>query len=371
MINPLIITRNENAGVFRKICAEIGATQRELVGDDWSLAMFLKRDLKNYSYQSHYVLDVSAFTEKGDEFISLVEGITYQNDNANVVIYADGYIAGDDFLDKLVHSGITNIVADYPDLNEKDNINAMNEDLKECLTTGLAKTKWRRFDNSFDAFAKAREEAEIAEKEMMKPRYSTAEIHIAVIGAQTRIGTTTLALRMAEYFRSRNANSVVVCASKRGIPQLDMMNELFDGKSENGIYTIGNGIDICDTNADTHTQYNAEIYDFGNAPTSKIHFDDFDKVYLLGGTSWNELPMIYAAQLPMNKVNYTVAVNFSDDKQVEKYREALSVNLNEVLTLPFNSDPLSTDCYEDIFDKEFDEWADNNEIEDETETAEK
>ncbi len=35
----------------------------------------------------------------------------------------------------------------------------------------------------------------------MKPRYSQASLHIAVVGAQSRIGTTSFALRMAEYFR--------------------------------------------------------------------------------------------------------------------------------------------------------------------------
>ncbi|MGN0680166.1 MAG: hypothetical protein ACI4JS_10925 [Oscillospiraceae bacterium] len=368
MINPLIITRNENAGLFRRICGEIGASQRELIGDEWSLALFLKRDLKNYNYQSHYVLDVSAFKEKGDDFVSLVEGILYQNDKANVVIYADGYFAGDGFLDKLVHSGITNIVANYSDLKDKDNFNAMAEDLKECLTSGLPREKWRRYDNSFDAFAQAREAAEIAEKELSKPRYAKSSIHIAVVGSQTRIGTTTFSLRLAEYFRSRDAESVVVCAAKRGVPQLEMIYEMFGGTEQDGIYTIGEGVDICSADAEPKKSYNAEIYDFGNTPTSGLDLNDFDKVYVVGGTSWNELPMIYAAQLPLNKVNYTVAVNFSGSAELDKYREALSVNLNDVISLPFEVNPFSIDHYEKIFDDEFDEWADENEEED---TAEK
>ncbi len=367
MTNPLIISRNENAGLFRKICAEIGASQRELIGDDWSLALFLKRDLKNYTYQSHYVFDVSAFKEKDDEFISMVEGITYQNDKASIVIYADGFYPGDPFLDKLVHSGITNIVANYTDVSDKENFDLMTADLKECLTTGLPKTKWRRFDTSFDAFAQAREAAEIAEKEMTKPRYSQAKVHIAVVGAQNRIGTTTFALRLGEYFRSRDAASVVVCANKRGIPQLEMMKELYNAAEQDGIYTLGEGIDICAANVEPKRSYNAEIYDFGSTVTSDIDFTDFDKVFLVGGTSWNELPMIYTAQLPLNKVNYTVAVNFSDDAAIDKFREALSVNLNDVLSLPFESDPLSVAKYEDILDAEFGKWADENEEEDITE----
>lgn len=42
----------------------------------------------------------------------------------------------------------------------------MMEDLKECLTTGLSRQKWRKYDKSFDAFAEAREAALIAEKKV-------------------------------------------------------------------------------------------------------------------------------------------------------------------------------------------------------------
>lgn len=360
MINPLIIARNENAGLFRKICSELGANQRELIGDDWSLAIFLKRDLKNYAYQSHYIIDLSAVTEKDDDFVSLVEGLTYQIDKSKIVIYADEHYAGDTLLDKLVHSGITNIVACYSDLKDKDNYAAMTADLKDCLSeNGLPQEKWRRFDNSFDAIAQAREEAEKAEKEAAKPRFAKAEIHVAVVGAQTRIGTTTFALRLAEYFRSRDAQSVVVCASKRGISQLEMISDSFDSTmNTDGIFTIGNGIDICSTSADPQKKYNVEVYDFGNTSTSAIKFDDFDKIYLVGGTSWNELPMIYAAQQPLNSINYTVAVNFSTADKIEKCREALAVNLNDIINLPLEADPFVISSYEDMLDNQFQSWSD-------------
>lgn len=358
MINPLLISRKENAGILRKICTEIGATPRELSGDEWSLALFIKTDLKNYMYQSHYVLDVAAFQEKGDELIALCEGIALQKDPSSIIIYADHFFPGDDFLDKLVHKGIHNIVANYPDVDEKANITNMMADLKECLTTGLSRQKWRKYDKTFDAFAEAREAALIAEKEREKPRYSQASLHIAVVGAQSRIGTTSFALRMAEYFHSRDGESVVVCASKRGADQLEMMKTCYEeAKIQDGVYTI-NGIDICSSDTDAAKVYNAEIYDFGSKqPTD---FSGFDKIYVVGGTSWNELPMIYDIQNDLNKVNYTVAVNFSDEATIEKNRELLSVNLNDVICLPYAPDPFSlTAGYEEIFDNDFAEWADS------------
>ena len=348
MLNPLLISRKENAGILRRICSELGAVPREIIGEDWSLAVFLKRDLKTYLYQSHFIFDLSAFKEQGDEFVNLCAGIYYQKSDANIVIYADNFYPGDEILDKLVHNGITNIVSNYPDVDEKTNISMMTQDLKECITEGLSQKKWRRFDKSFDAFAEAREATRIAEKEKEKPRYSQSNISIAVVGAQGRIGATTFALRLAAYFKSRDGESLVVC----GFPQLEMMNEYYGGSEQNGIYTI-NGIDICTALTEPEKQYNVQIYDYGSLPTSELKLDSFDKVFLIGGISWNELPMIYMAQQPLNSVNYTVAVNFSDKAAVEKNKEFLMLNLNEVMVLPFEPDPFAVEQYEGIFDAFF------------------
>lgn len=172
------------------------------------------------------------------------------------------------------------------------------------------------------------------------------------MGAQGRIGATTFAMRLAAYFKSRDGESLVVCANKRGFPQLEMMSEYYGGSEQNGIYTI-NGIDICTALTEPEKQYNVQIYDYGSLPTSELKLDSFDKVFFIGGTSWNELPMIYMAQQPLNSVNYTVAVNFSDKAAVEKNKEFLMLNLNEVMVLPFEPDPFAVERYEDMLDMEF------------------
>ena len=138
-----------------------------------------------------------------------------------------------------------------------------------------------------------------------------------------------------------------------------MMKEFHEINVMNGVYTINGSIDACAAETDTEKVYNAEIYDFGNRQTSMLDFTGFDKIYVVGGTSWNELPMIYDAQTDLNKVNYSVVVNFSDEATIEKYRGILSVNLNDVICLPFEPDPFEIGKYEEIFDNDFAEWADS------------
>ena len=64
-----------------------------------------------------------------------MEGITLQKDDAEIVVYAGNFYAGDEFLDKLVHSGFTNIAANYSDVDEKTNIEMMAADLRACLVS--------------------------------------------------------------------------------------------------------------------------------------------------------------------------------------------------------------------------------------------
>ena len=358
MTHAIFVARRENAGMLDKTAAELNIQLRKIIMDEFSLSTFLKSELKSYMFHNPFVFDVSCCEEQGDDFIALLEGITLQKDDAKIVVYAGNFYAGDEFLDKLVHRGFTNITANYSDVDDKTNIEMMAADLKECLQEGgLSKQKWRRYDKSFDAFAEAREMAAIAEKEKAKPVYSEAKISVAVVGAQSRIGTTSFAIHLADYFRDRSAEPVVVSVQQKGQEQLEMMCDTFDGKSENSIYSI-NGIDFCVPASETDKKYNAEIYDFGNTDTSEIDFSEFDKVYLIGGTSWNELPMVYTAQIPMNKVNYTVALNFANQKDIDKYGEILSPNLNEVICAPYEPDLFSSAAFEDIFDKAFEDFRD-------------
>lgn len=169
MINPLLITRKENAGILRRICSELNAVPREMIGEDWSLAVFLKRDLKTYLYQSHFIFDLSAFKEQGDEFVNLCAGIYYQKSDANIVIYADNCYPGDEILDKLVHNGITNIVANYPDVDEKTNISMIAQDLKECITEGLSQKKWRRFAKCLTHLQKPAKLPELPKRKKKSP----------------------------------------------------------------------------------------------------------------------------------------------------------------------------------------------------------
>lgn len=365
MIHPFYVCRKENAGLLNKICAELNAQPpRKLVMENFELSRFVKSELKSYQFQNPFVFDISCCEEKGDELLSYLEAITYQIDDVKIVVYASGYYAGDDLLDKLVKIGITNIVANYDDVDEKTNIEMMLEDLKECMSDeGLSPKKWRRYDSSYDARAEARAAALLQEKEEAKPQFSQANLNIAVVGAQPRIGTTSFAIHLADYFTKRGATAAVMNLNPRGDMQLEMMCDIYNGiDNGNGSYQI-NDIDFYASSAPGNID-GVEIHDYGNIADEPNSFSGYDKLFLIGGTSWSELPMMYQAQKELNASNYTAIINFSSDEQIKRNNDILSLNLNEVIRAPFEPNTFSSVAYEDIFDEVFDSFRDSEQSED-------
>lgn len=360
MIHPIYFSRKENAGLLDKICAEQKAQLRKFTLEHFSLNLFLRTELKSYMFNNPFIFDISCCEEKGDELVAALEAMTYQKDDIKIIVYAGGHYVGDELLDKLVHKGITNIAASYDDVDDKTNIAKMLEDLKECMSdSGLAPKKWRRYDRSYDALAEARAAALIAEKESAKPQYSRADMRIAVVGAQPRIGTTSFAVHLADYFCSRGAHPVIINDNPRGDMQLEMMHDIHDGiDNGDGSYRINN-IDFYRYGAALPvSDGGVEIHDFGSMDGTVPDFRGYDKLYLVGGTSWSELPMMYQAQKELTATNYTAIINYSSHEQIRRNKDILSLNLNEVFCAPFEPELFSSTAYEELFDSEFDDYRD-------------
>ncbi len=226
------------------------------------------------------------------------------------------------------------------------------------MTDGLSPKKWRRFDKNYDAFAEARAAALLAEKEEAKPQYGSADIKIAVVGAQQRIGTTSFAIHLADYFMEHGATPAIVNHNTRGDMQLEMMCDIYEGiDNGNGSYRIKD-MEFYGSEAVIETDHSVEIHDFGALDGVIPDFNGFDKLYLVGGTSWSELPLIYQAQKELNATNYTAIINYATDEAVKRHRDILSFNLNEVIRAPYEPDTFSSAAYEEIFDSEFDDFRD-------------
>ncbi|MDR1754095.1 MAG: hypothetical protein LBR74_04215 [Eubacterium sp.] len=351
MINPLLIARKEYADILKKICAELETSEpRRQIGNEWSMATFLRSDLKNYMLQTHFVFDVSAFREKDDEFISLLEGIQLQNTKARIIIYAPEYKAGDPLLEKLVNSGYTNVVAGYDSKNEMINSEQMYDDLKECFSkNGLPSKKYNRYiKHTF------------TQEPVEEPTsYKNSRFTVAVVGTMNRIGVTTYGIHLCDYVARHGGKAAIVMFGSGGELQHKMLSVYLSGAEIEKGFTA-RGVDFF-TGSDLpeFANYNLVVYDFGsNIDNAREWLDSANQITLCGGVKWNELGRQSAAEKSLAGYNYTLAVNFSHENICRNYDEMLKRNVSEYAVMPYSPSLFDATENDEIFESIYSEFID-------------
>ncbi|MGN0649672.1 MAG: hypothetical protein ACI4KM_04480 [Oscillospiraceae bacterium] len=369
--NPILFSITKNAGIIDRYCKERGIKPTKITfSGPTDLQDVVNSDLRNMRFHDVYIFD-TALCGDSAEFLNCMKAAQFQTD-ARIVVYAAEHYAGDDLLDGLISIGITNIVARYDENDIEENIKLMMNDLAECLSEdGLSHKKWRRYQRGYDPAAEARYEQALREKEAAKPTFANAKLKIAVIGAQPRIGTTTTAIHIADYFVKHKATAAICnsAGSDASDLQLDMLCDMYNGVND-GDHIFTNGISFYKKGA-APAEVNVIIHDFGaiRAETAS-QLVGFDLIYLVGGVSWSEIWMTYAAQSMMPQINYKVLVPFADssvlDRSIEIEDEGCSTiekvlsgqNFSDIICLPYAAEDFSSEEFESLFDKEFNGYRD-------------
>ena len=206
------------------------------------------------------------------------------------------------------------------------------------------------------------------EIEIKHQEYTRAKLQNAVVGCQNRIGTTSYAVHLCDYISRRNGKAAYVCAYKDGDLQLEMMKEILEARDNGDSFELA-GIDFYSSAFNVPDSYNAVVYDCGSV--GKNAYSDVceraDRIYLIGGTSFSELPAVVSAQEPFSNINYTLIANFSSTADCDKYNELLSCNLNPVIAAPYAPKLFGTTAYDELFDKELESFSDKEHSIDENE----
>lgn len=95
-----------------------------------------------------------------------------------------------------------------------------------------------------------------------------------------------------------------------------MINDAYDGEDNGGYYTVG-GIELYPNGCQPVLDYNVEVYDLGVLNENNAEkLSAFDRIYLVGGISWNEFPLTYQSQTLIGQYNYTILINFCDNERL-------------------------------------------------------
>ena len=159
------------------------------------LKQFVIYDMRNFSHCTELILDRGAFRDSDDAFVQAIEEFLtmYQ---ARVTVIAEGLGQEEELFIKLLEAGVGNIVTERE-------IERQQEEIEGCLS-GQGLRKYR-----------IREKQEIYH-EGERYNFSCSRIQIAVVGSQGRIGTTTVALGLANWLTEVGGRSCYVEANESG-----------------------------------------------------------------------------------------------------------------------------------------------------------
>ena len=277
----LYLTSNQKTALIDAAVREKELTAKKLAGR-FSLKSFVTKDMRNYTAAKTFVMDAACAEETAGDFCVALQSFQMMF-SARIIVILSGCDNGEDYISRLISSGVTNIVtADTPE--------GVTEELLECLSEDGMQRYLPQY--TFAEQEQAVETVEQPEAEVIrKYKWNAKNIKIAVAGSQRRSGVTVTAFNMAAWLTARGAE---VCYVEMNTNRhLQMVLATYDAPKDGEHCTV-DGIDCYLTN-ELDRDYNFIIYDCGvmNTPTSS--FKNADIRLLCGSVLPYELSEFHRA----------------------------------------------------------------------------
>lgn len=184
----ILAITNENEKLITEVCKECGEEQVQIFTGIKNLNRFVVQELRNLNNFKYAIIDITTTKESEEDIVKTIVTIKSMY-NIRIIILALGYKQGNTLLSKLFNEGIYNFVIGKDYGTQKD-------ELKDSLTgDGKQYKDAIRFRNEvLDTDKKS--------KVIIKKEYKKIKqiVNIAVIGTESRIGTTTQALLICAFF---------------------------------------------------------------------------------------------------------------------------------------------------------------------------
>ena len=288
---------------------EDGKPIKKMIGN-FVLKKFVVYDMRNFSHCSELVLDRLAFGDSDEAFVeAIVEFQTmYQ---ARVTVIVEGLSEPDGLFQGLLDAGVGNIVTE-PDIER------MQEEICLCFCdSGLGKYHVR--------------EKKEAYCEGDRYTFLCSRVQIAVVGAQNRIGTTTVALGLANWINMAGGTACYVEGNDSG--HMECIAEGYEMETEGGGYML-DGVGYY--REQPEREYQFIINDFGvNIPQTMQ-----DILILVCGTKPYELPDTIRLLQYYREQELIILFPFVANGLRETYKKAFQTSGQRVLFLNYQPDCL-------------------------------
>lgn len=218
-----------------------GMPIKRMVGR-FSLKQFIVYDMRNFSHFTDVVLDRAAFGDTDGEFAQVIEEFLTMY-TARVTVICEGLTQSDPLFWALIESGVRNIVC-------ATEIEGIQQEITECLSEeGMLRYVPEEPQGDVE-----KEEAPAEERY----HFECKDVRIAVVGAQPRVGTTTVAVGLCVWLARVGASVCYVEVNQSGC--LEMLAKGY-GMEQAGDGWVFEGVHFCKEQPQGEFQF--VVYDFG------------------------------------------------------------------------------------------------------------
>jgi hypothetical protein len=302
----LYLARNESINLLDKAASENSLHIRKLSGN-FSLSEFIVKDMRKYASCRYFCVERAAADEKDNEFLEALKSFQMMFSARVIVIYETEYQMEhlDSFTRELAQIGVTDIVTAF-DMDEK------LEQIAECLsadgmTRYMPKPKPKTNPGAAaasnfievceDEYTESEPEEErvalaqslipkqlrlLAEMEDEQYRFDCLNVSIGVIGATRRVGTTTIALGLANFIKNHGGTACYAAINMNH--HLKSIADAYNFDTEEDYYTY-DAIDFCECMLPKH-DYNFVIMDYGDMKREAVRKYKESDIHILCGASY-------------------------------------------------------------------------------------
>lgn len=240
----LYLTSNDHINLLDFLNDEHGIIIKKLSGT-FSLRQFVLGDLRSLNHFQYMVIDLNAIKDSNSDILEAVNAYKKMF-TSRLIFYIEDMKAHRDLVHELIENGVFNIVT----ATDVEAIKA--EILKSISDLGTSKRdlilKLNPNDASFNTTIHAYE-------------FSKKEIKIAVTGVQHRVGTTTMAINLANYLSNIGAKVCYVEANEHD--HLSKLPAFYLGMTFKDDVILYNGVKYLSLHSECHDEFDFIIYDMG------------------------------------------------------------------------------------------------------------
>jgi len=240
----LYLSSNKHINLLDFLSDEHGIIIKKLAGT-FSLRQFVLGDLRSLNHFQYMVIDLNAIKDSNSDIMEAVNA--YKKMFASrLIFYIEDMKVHQELVHKLIGNGIFNIVT------AADVETIRTEFLKSVSDLGISKRDVMlmlapdefSFKTSVEAY-----------------RFSKKEIKVAVTGVQHRVGTTTMAINLANYLSNIGAKVCYVEANEHN--HLSRLPAFYQGMTMKEDVILYNDVKYLSLHSECHDEFDFIIYDMG------------------------------------------------------------------------------------------------------------